>query len=49
SGEITVEAGKKVFGKRSVTPQNTVLISGKIDRDYGKTAEIDVNVLKILK
>lgn len=49
SGEIAIEAGKKVFGKLSVTPQDSVLISGKIDRDFGKTAEIDVNVLKILK
>ncbi|MDE5833319.1 MAG: NirD/YgiW/YdeI family stress tolerance protein [Desulfovibrio sp.] len=49
SGEITIKLGKKVFGKQTVTPDDNVLISGEVDRDYGDSVKIDVILLKVLR
>lgn len=49
TGEMKVEIGRKVFQGRTVTPRDTVRISGKVDKDLGKPAEIDVKMLEIIK
>lgn len=48
TGEITVDIDRKVFAGQSVTPENTVRLSGKVDKDLMKPAKIDVKVLEIL-
>lgn len=48
TGEIKVDIDRKVFKDRRVTPENTVRISGKIDKDFGKDAEVDVKMLEII-
>lgn len=49
TGEIKVDIDRKVFRDRRVTPENTVRISGKIDKDFGKDIEVDVKSLEIIK
>lgn len=49
TGEIKVDIDRKVFRDRRVTPENTVRISGKIDKDLGKDIEVDVKALEIIK
>lgn len=49
TGEITVKIDKKAFDGQDVTPQNTIRISGKVDKDFGEEAEIDAKQIKILK
>ena len=48
TGEITVDIDKKVFVGRTVTPENTVKLSGKVDKDLLEPAKVDVKVLEIL-
>lgn len=49
TGEIRVEIDKKAFAGQKVTPQDTVRISGEVEKDFGKEVEIDVKRLEILK
>lgn len=49
TGEIRVEIDDKVFAGRRVTPQDTVKISGEVEKDFGKEVEIDVKHLAIVK
>lgn len=49
TGEIQIEIKDKYFRGQDVTPENTVRISGEIDKDFGKTMEIDVKHLEIVK
>lgn len=49
TGEITVEIDDKDFRGQDVTPENTVRISGEVDKDFGREAEIDVKHLDVLK
>ena len=48
TGEITVDIDHAVFGGRTVTPENTVKLSGKVDKDLLEPAKVDVKVLEIL-
>ena len=48
TGEITVDIDREVFAGQSVTPENTVRLSGKVDKDMMKPVKIDVKVLEIL-
>lgn len=48
TGEITVDIDHKYFRGQNVTPQNTVRISGKVDKDFGEPVEIDVKRLDVL-
>lgn len=41
SGTIQIEVDKKVWNGQTITPQDTIEIRGKIDKDRSKT-EIDV-------
>lgn len=49
TGEILVDIDNKVFAGRQVTPQNTVRLTGKVDKDMLKPVKVDVKVLEILK
>lgn len=49
TGEIIVDIDYEIFAGRKVTPQNTVRISGEVDKDMMKPTKIDVKVLEILK
>lgn len=49
TGEIRVEIDKKTFAGQKVTPQDTVRISGEVEKDFGKEVEIDVKRLEVLK
>ncbi len=42
SGEIVVEVDSKAWAGVDVTPDNRVRIQGKIDKEFGKKAKIDV-------
>lgn len=49
TGQIRVDIDKELFQGRQVTPANVVRISGEIDKDMGKAAEVDVKSLEILQ
>ena len=46
--KITVEIDDEVFQGRTLTPETTVRIHGKIDSDWGKQTEIDVKSFEIV-
>lgn len=48
TGEIMIEIDKKAFRGQTVTPQDTVQLSGKVDKEFGKDTEIDVKRIGIL-
>ena len=48
TGEIIVDIDTKVFAGRTVTPENTVKLSGKVDKDLLEPVKVDVKVLEIL-
>ena len=48
TGELTVDIDKEVFAGRTVTPENTVKLSGKVDKDMLEPTKVDVKVLEIL-
>lgn len=49
SGEVRMEIERKVFAGQTVTPQDTVRIIGKVDKDLGKDVEIEAKMLEIVK
>lgn len=49
TGEMVVEIKGKVFAGRSVTPETTVRLAGKIDKDWNEPIELDVKMLEIVK
>lgn len=49
TGEITVEIKRKAFQGINVTPEATVRISGKVDKDLGKDVEIDAKWMEVVK
>lgn len=49
TGEVRMEIERKVFAGQTVTPQDTVRIIGKVDKDLGKDVEIEAKVLEIVK
>ena len=44
TGEMTVEIGKKVWAGQNVSPSDTVVITGEIDKDFGHR-KLDVDKL----
>lgn len=48
TGEMTVDIDKKIFSGHIVTPENTVRLSGKVDKDMLKPVKVDVKVLEVL-
>lgn len=49
TGEILVDIDRKAFRGQEVTPQDTVRLMGKVDKDWGEDLEIDVKRLEIVK
>ena len=49
TGEVRMEIDRKVFAGQSVTPQDTVRIIGKVDKDLGKDVKIEAKSLEIVK
>ena len=48
TGEMIVEIDFELFAGRTVTPQNKVRLSGKVDNDFMESPKVDVKVLEIL-
>ena len=48
TGEMIVEIDFELFAGRTVTPQNKVRLSGKVDKDFMESTKVDVKVLEIL-
>ena len=48
TGEMIVEIDFELFAGRTVTPQNKVRLSGKVDKDFMESPKVDVKVLEIL-
>ncbi len=48
TGEIVVDIDQKDFRGQNVTPANTVRITGEVDKEFGRGAEIDVKYLEVL-
>lgn len=48
SGEVMVEIDKEDFRKTTVTPNDTIKISGEVDKDWTET-KIDVDHLELVK
>lgn len=49
TGEIIVDIDEKDFRGQKVTPANVVRITGEIDKDFGRKAEVDVEYLEVLQ
>lgn len=49
TGEIPVKIGEKAFRGQNVTPGDTVRISGKVDKDWGKELKIKVKRIEIVR
>lgn len=49
TGQIQVEISNKKFNGVDVTPETPVRLYGKVDRDFGKTLEVDVKHLEVVK
>ena len=49
TGEVRMEIDRKVFAGQSVTPEDTVRIVGKVDKDLGKDVKIEAKSLEIVK
>lgn len=49
SGEIIVEIDNKYFRGQTVTPANTVRITGEVDKDFPRPVEIDVKRIEVIK
>ena len=45
---IFKDATGELFAGRTVTPQNKVRLSGKVDKDFMESPKVDVKVLEIL-
>lgn len=48
TGEIVVEISQKQFRGMSIGPDDVVRISGKIDKDAGQDAEVDVKTIELV-
>lgn len=49
TGQIQVEISNKKFNGIDVDDKTTVRLYGKVDRDFGKTLEVDVKHLEVVK
>lgn len=49
TGDIVVEIEDEDFGGQDVSAENTVIIIGEVDKDFGREAEIDAKGLKVIK
>ena len=49
SGEMIVEIDQKRFRGQTVTPETTVRLIGKVDKDFGKPVKLDVKQLEVIQ
>ncbi|MDR1951891.1 MAG: NirD/YgiW/YdeI family stress tolerance protein [Elusimicrobiota bacterium] len=49
SGNITIEIDSNVWNGLIVTPDETVIIYGEVDKDFGYPAEIEVSHIEKIK
>lgn len=49
TGEMIIEIDHKRFRGQTVTPADTVRITGEVDKDFGRAAKIDVKMLEVVK
>lgn len=49
TGQIEVDIDQRLFGSRTVTPQNTVRLHGEVDVKKAGTRQIDVDVVEVIK
>ena len=49
TGQIVVDIDHELFWGKTVTPANTVRISGDVDKDMFDPTKIDVKFLEVLK
>ncbi|KMK51043.1 hypothetical protein RO21_08320 [[Actinobacillus] muris] len=46
TGEMEIEVSRKAWNGQTITPQDTVEIRGKVDKDWGKT---EIEVKQVIK
>lgn len=49
TGQIIVDIDYELFWGKTVTPDNTVRISGEVDKDMFDPTKIDVKLLEVIK
>jgi uncharacterized protein (TIGR00156 family) len=49
TGELTVDIDKHVWAGQNVTPEDTIEISGEIDKEFMDGLEVDVHRLSVVK
>lgn len=49
TGQIIVDIDYELFWGKTVTPNNTVRISGEVDKDMFEPTKIDVKLLEVIK
>ena len=49
TGQIIVDIDHELFWGKTVTPNNTVRISGEVDKDMFEPTKIDVKLLEVIK
>lgn len=49
TGQIIVDIDHELFWGKTVTPDNTVRISGEVDKDMFDPTKIDVKLLEVIK
>lgn len=48
TGQITIDIDDEDFRGQNVSPQNTVRITGEVDKEFGHAPEVDVKRLEVL-
>lgn len=49
TGEIRVEIDRKVFAGRTITPETTIRLYGKVDKEIFEKTKVDVKQFEIVK
>lgn len=49
TGQVIVDIDYELFWGKTVTPNNTVRISGEVDKDMFEPTKIDVKLLEVIK
>ena len=49
TGEIKIDVSKNAWKNQDITPDMTIIISGKVDQDDYDTVEIDVKNIEIVR
>lgn len=49
TGQVIVDIDHELFWGKTVTPDNTVRLSGEVDKDMFEPTKIDVKLLEVIK